>query len=118
MINECGIQITIEAGMFYNLYRRFSKMKKIISILIIMILIISLSRCEKASSYTEQELIRNISEIIEEKYKDNNITYKLRSVYDYNDKLSYFVVDFSNNTYFYIQIREKDESLLWDQLYI
>ena len=88
-------------------------MKRIIFIMFIICICITIVGCKKASDYSDEEHLKNISKIIEEEYLENNVTYKIRPLYDYNDKLAYFVVDFSNNTYIYIKINDKDQSFLW-----
>lgn len=94
-------------------------MKKIAQFIIIFFLFWGLSGCKDAKKYTDEEHINKISKIIEEKYLTDNMTYELRPLYDYNDKLSFFAVDFSNDTYLYVKIQEKDRSLLWGpSLYI
>ena len=72
--------------------------------------------CKKASNYTDEEHIKNVSKIIEENYLKEGVTYKLRPLYNEEDKLAYFVVDFFSeefNTFFYIEIQEKDMSLFF-----
>ena len=88
-------------------------MKKLFTMFFIFILAFVLTGCKNADDYSEEEHIKKVSNIIEEKYIKDGITYKLRPLYDENDKLSYFVVDFSDNTYFYIKIQEKDRSCLF-----
>ena len=81
-------------------------MKKISLIIIVLLLITSLMGCKKASNYTDEEHIKNVSKIIEENYLKEGVTYKL----------AYFVVDFFReefNTFFYIEIQEKDMSLFF-----
>lgn len=91
-------------------------MKKISLIIIVLLLITSLIGCKKASNYTDEEHIKNVSKIIEENYLKEGVTYKLRPLYNEEDKLAYFVVDFFSeefNTFFYIKIQEKDMSLFF-----
>lgn len=88
-------------------------MKRFILIIFIICICITIIGCEKASDYSDEEHLNIISKIIEEKYLGNNVTYKVRPLYNYNDELAYFVVDFSNSTYMYIKIHNKDQSFLW-----
>lgn len=91
-------------------------MKKSMSLLVLMFILVAsfnLAGCKKSSSYTEEEHIKRISKIIEKDYLDEGVTYEIRTLYDHNDNLAYFVVDFSNDTYFYIKLEEKDFSFLW-----
>lgn len=88
-------------------------MKKPLLLLIITLFTIGLVGCKKADSYTEEEHINNVSKIIEDNYLTDGVTYELRPLYDHNDKLSFFVVDFSNDKYLYIKIQNKDRSLLY-----
>lgn len=90
-------------------------MKKILLMFFMAVIAFTLVGCKTKNKYTDEEHIKNVSKIIEEKYLKNDITYKLRPLYDKNDKLSYFVVDFSNDTYFYIKIQEKDLSAFFGQ---
>ena len=43
---------------------------------------------------------------IKEKYLKDGETYELRPLYNNDDKLQYFVVDFSNNDFIYVKIME------------
>ena len=88
-------------------------MKRFFLIIFIICISIIMVGCKKASKYSEEEHIERVKKIIEEKYLEDNVSYKLTPIYDYEDKLAYFVVDFSNNTYFYIKINEKDLSFFW-----
>lgn len=69
--------------------------------------------CKQASDYSDEEHIMNVSKIIETKYIKNGVTYKMRPLYDNNEKLSFFAIDFSNETYFYIKIQDQDYSTFW-----
>lgn len=99
-----------------NIKKGKKSMKKISLIIIVLLLITSLMGCKKASNYTDEEHIKNVSKIIEENYLKEGVTYKLRPLYNEEDKLAYFVVDFFSeefNTFFYIKIQEKDMSLFF-----
>lgn len=87
-------------------------MRKIFLSLFIICLSLLMFGCKKSSNYSEKEHIDNVSKIIEEEYLNDGLTYKIRPLYDYNDKLAYFVVDFSDNTFIYIMIQEKDKSII------
>ena len=92
-------------------------MKKVVLLLCIFFIVIALSGCEKAKYYTDEEHINNVRKIIERKYLDDDETYELRPLYNNDDKLQYFVVDFSNNDFFYIKIVD-DEKYYLHSLYI
>lgn len=92
-------------------------MKRIIGLLCLFFIVISLSGCDKAIYYTDEEHINNVRKIIEEKYLDDGETYELRPLYNNEDKLQYFVVDFSNNDFFYIKIMDEEKYYL-HSLYI
>ena len=92
-------------------------MKKVVLLLCIFFIVIALSGCEKAKYYTDEEHINNVRKIIERKYLDDDETYELRPLYNNDDKLQYFVVDFSNNDFFYIEIMDEEKYYL-HSLYI
>ena len=92
-------------------------MKKVVLLLCLFFIVIALSGCEKAKYYTDEEHINNVRKIIERKYLDDDETYELRPLYNNDDQLQYFVVDFSNNDFFYIKIVD-DEKYYLHSLYI
>lgn len=92
-------------------------MKKVVLLLCILFIVIALSGCEKLKYYTDEEHINNVRKIIERKYLDDDETYELRPLYNNDDQLQYFVVDFSNNDFFYIKIVD-DEKYYLHSLYI
>lgn len=85
-------------------------MKRVLIMCFMLVIVFVLVGCDTKNKYSDEEHINNISKIIEKKYLGHDVTYKLRPIYNINDKLSYFVVDFSSDTYFYIKIQEKDNS--------
>ena len=92
-------------------------MKRIIGLLCLIFIVIALSGCKKAKYYTDEEHTNNVRKIIEEKYLKDGETYELRPLYNNDDKLQYFVVDFSNNDFFYIEIMDEEKYYL-HSLYI
>lgn len=78
---------------------------------------IASSGCKKAKYYTDEEHINNVRKIIEENYLNEGKTYELRPLYNNDDKLQYFVVDFSNNDFMYIKIVDEEKYYL-HSLYI
>ena len=92
-------------------------MKRIIGLLCLIFIVISSSGCKKAKYYTDEEHTNNVRKIIEEKYLKDGETYELRPLYNNDDKLQYFVVDFSNNDFIYVKIMEQ-ENFLQHKLYI
>ena len=92
-------------------------MKKVVWILCVFFIVIALSGCKKAKYYTDEEHINNVRKIIERKYLDDDETYELRPLYNNDDQLQYFVVDFSNNDFMYIKIVDEEKYYL-HSLYI
>ena len=92
-------------------------MKRIIGLLCLIFIVIASSGCKKAKYYTDEEHINNVRKIIERKYLDDDATYELRPLYNNDDQLQYFVVDFSNNDFFYIKIVDEEKYYL-HSLYI
>ena len=92
-------------------------MKRIIGLLCLIFIVIASSGCKKAKYYTDEEHTNNVRKIIEEKYLKDGETYELRPLYNNDDKLQYFVVDFSNNDFFYIEIMDEEKYYL-HSLYI
>ena len=92
-------------------------MKRIIGLLCLIFIVIASSGCKKAKYYTDEEHTNNVRKIIEGKYLDDDETYELRPLYNNDDKLQYFVVDFSNNDFFYIEIMDEEKYYL-HSLYI
>lgn len=90
--------------------KSFGRMFTCLVFVFLLVTFLNLVGCKKAENYTEEEHIGRISRIIEKKYLEKDVTYEIRPLYDYEDKLAYFVVDFSNDTYFYIELEEKDRS--------
>ena len=92
-------------------------MKRIIVLLCLIFIVIASSGCKKAKYYTDEEHTNNVRKIIERKYLDDDATYELRPLYNNDDQLQYFVVDFSNNDFIYVKIMEQ-ENFLQHKLYI
>ena len=92
-------------------------MKRIIGLLCLIFIVIASSGCKKAKYYTDEEHTNNVRKIIEEKYLKDGETYELRPLYNNDDKLQYFVVDFSNNDFIYVKIMEQ-ENFLQHKLYM
>ena len=88
-------------------------MKKIFMILTCLILLICLGGCKKSSDFSEKEHTRRIEKLIEKRYfKGDNLykSYELYPVYNENDVLSYYIIEFEPNDYVYIKINENDLS--------
>ena len=80
------------------------RIKKFLLLVIAICISFIMTGCVKSSWFSEKTHIKRVSKIIEEKYLEEGVTYKLRPLYDNNDELSYFVVEFSDDTFLYIKI--------------
>ncbi len=95
--------------------------KKIIRITILLIILITIPTtimCRSSCMYSEKGHYRRIQKRIEERFIETGVhkEYELYPLYDENDKLKYFVVDFPTN-YHIIKINEYDLSCLGVSMY-
>ena len=95
--------------------------KKIIRITILLIILITIPTtimCRSSCMYSEKGHYRRIKKRIEERFIETGVhkEYELYPLYDENDKLKYFVVDFPTN-YHIIKINEYDLSCLGVSMY-
>ena len=95
--------------------------KKIIKITILLIILITIPTtimCRSSCMYSEKGHYRRIQKRIEERFIETGVhkEYELYPLYDENDKLKYFVVDFPTN-YHIIKINEYDLSCLGVSMY-
>ena len=64
---------------------------------------------EKSSDYTEEEHLQRVSDLVEKRYMQEGseyTSYEVHPVYNENDKLEYFIVDFEPEGYVYVQIHD------------
>ena len=95
--------------------------KKIIRITILLIILITIPTtimCRSSCMYSEKGHYRRIKKRIEERFIETGVhkEYELYPLYDENDQLKYFVVDFPTN-YHIIKINEYDLSCLGVSMY-
>ena len=86
-------------------------MKKIIFILTLLMFCFCLIGCHPGYSYdyvethfTEDELIENVGSRIEKHFSIRSQDYEITPLYDQNEKLTTFLVEFSNGGFTYIRI--------------
>ena len=93
--------------------------KKIISLGLILVMIISLLACSKdASSFSEEEHIERISDLVEQRYMNEDFDYTEFSVYPLfteSDELGYFLIEFEPFGFVYVKINKTSslQQLLW-----
>ena len=90
--------------------------KKIIRITILLIILITIPTtimCRSSCMYSEKGHYRRIQKRIEERFIETGVhkEYELYPLYDENDQLKYFVVDFPTN-YHIISINKRDYSCI------
>ena len=95
--------------------------KKIIRITILLIILITIPTtimCRSSCMYSEKGHYRRIQKRIEERFIETGVhkEYELYPLYDENDKLKYFVVDFPTN-YHIIRINKYDLGCLGVSMY-
>ena len=95
--------------------------KKIIKITILLIILITIPTtimCRSSCMYSEKGHYRRIQKRIEERFIETGVhkEYELYPLYDENDKLKYFVVDFPTN-YHIIRINKYDLGCLGVSMY-
>ena len=95
--------------------------KKIIRITILLIILITIPTtimCRSSCMYSEKGHYRRIQKRIEERFIETGVhkEYELYPLYDEEDKLRYFVVDFPTN-YHIIRINKYDLSCLGVSMY-
>ena len=95
--------------------------KKIIKITILLIILITIPTtimCRSSCMYSEKGHYRRIQKRIEERFITTGLyeEYELYPLYDENDKLKYFVVDFPTN-YHIIRINKYDLGCLGVSMY-
>lgn len=64
---------------------------------------------EEASDYTEEEHLQRVSDLVEKRYMQEGseyTSYEVHPVYNENDELEYFIVDFEPEGYVYVQMSE------------
>ena len=93
------------------------RIKKFLLLVIAICISFTMVGCVKSLWFSEKTHIKKVSKIIEEKYLEEGVTYKLRPLYDNNDELSYFVVEFSDDTFLYIKIQDWNAFLTGQKLY-
>ena len=91
-------------------------MKKLIIFVLTMILSLCLVGCDKASYYSDEEHEERVRKLVEKRYFAEGTkyeSYELYPIYDENDKLSFFLVDFEPDAFVYIVIHERDTSWMY-----
>lgn len=93
------------------------KLKGITMIVIMLFGILGLVGCsQKASKYTEEEHIQRVTERIQKKYIDTDLSWVDREqptsfdvfpLYNINNKLEYFLVEFEPYGFLFIQLRDE-----------
>ena len=83
-------------------------MKKVLIIIMLIIVSFFLKGCsDDLTTISDDEHYNNVKDIIEKKYLNTKygfVDYELYPLYNENDVLDYFVVDFEPYMYFYIKI--------------
>lgn len=85
-------------------------MKKITIVLFSFLLMFILTGCQSKDVFTDEEHLEKITKKIQKRYIDSGEfeNFEIYPLYDIEDKLSYFVVDFYPNGYTFIEIQEKE----------
>lgn len=96
--------------------------KKLTGIVVIMIMLFTafaLTGCsEKASKYTEEEHIQRVAERIQKRFIDTDLRwidreqptdFEVYPLYDENDKLKYFLVEFEPYGFLYVLLRDEQK---------
>lgn len=71
---------------------------------------------QKASSFSIEEHLERVSKLVEKRYmtEDGEYTsYEVFPLYDKNEELKFFVVEFEPCGYVYVKLNEKDLSSFW-----
>lgn len=98
--------------------------KKLISIAVVTVMMCSLflfAGCtQKASSFSIEEHLEGVSQLVEKRYMTEDAeytSYEVFLLYDENEELKFFVVEFEPCGYEYVQLNEEDLSSFWQSMY-